>query len=70
MLSCVGSFVHFAMVKAIFSTTKSRTTLADPGGAHHNNYSQIHNVQKINAKLPIFQSDYFSLFRWYKGDTF
>jgi len=27
MLSCAGSFVHFAMVKAIFSTERSRTDL-------------------------------------------
>jgi len=27
MLSCAGSFVHVAMVKAIFSTEKSRTNL-------------------------------------------
>jgi len=47
MLSCAGSFVHFAMVKAIFSTERSRTDLFIEDHLH--NYSQDYIYPKVNA---------------------
>ena len=57
MLSCACSFVHFPMVKAIFSTEKSRTDLLIEDHLHcstFHKYSQVHNVQTVNAKPSIF----------------